>query len=167
MGICSGQPSNVWTLNTLRKNMWTTKHAIPKPRALICCYNHLHSSGFRHSTRFWSLAAGICSLLATSTLVSLMSGDEAWLKARVPFLNCCHKVWSKVTSKLSLHTVVLKCTFIEIRVRVKNMSQLLHSDQKMWLREPFYNSWTPCSTNFVPVFAFWSTEAHTSKFPPH
>ena len=31
------------------------EHLIPKPWAIICCYNSLHSSGFRLSNRCWNL----------------------------------------------------------------------------------------------------------------
>ena len=43
-------------------------------REFICCYNSLHSSRFRLFTRFWNVAAGICSHSATRALVRLGTG---------------------------------------------------------------------------------------------
>ena len=51
----------------------------------LCCYNKLHSSG-KLSTRFWSVAVGICVHSATRALVRSGAdvGEEVWGSVGVP-----------------------------------------------------------------------------------
>ncbi len=55
---------DAWTLHLYV----TAEHVIPKPWALICCSNSLHSSGFSLCSRCWNLPAGISSYLDTKAL---------------------------------------------------------------------------------------------------
>lgn len=81
----------------MTNNMWLL-NVIPKPWALICCCNNLHSSGFRLSTRFLKPGSRIFSLSAITPLVR--SVTDVWqqhlaCKRRTTASQRCWKVWGE------------------------------------------------------------------------
>lgn len=116
----------------MAKCMWThphtlhpcviVKHVVP----LIGCCNSLHSSGSRLSTRFWHMAAGLCSHSATRALVG--STSRPLMRACSPRPSSTQRRW--MGSRPGL------CTAQSSPV------QLFHPKQWSWLCVPGWDCHT-------------------------